>query len=109
GYDKRQEPNPDCPECFGEGIGEVFMHDTRNLSPAAKVLYRGVKIGKGTIEMSMASAEKAQEILAKVLKLTEDKTELNVVINTDLEDRYQKAMAKSRAMQQEVQERNQQD
>lgn len=36
GYDKRREPNAVCPECFGDGEGEVFIADTRKLSPAAR-------------------------------------------------------------------------
>ena len=36
GYDRAKNPNPDCPECQGEGDGHVFAQDTRNLSPAAE-------------------------------------------------------------------------
>jgi len=42
GYDARKDPNPDCPECFGEGVALVHAKDTRDLSPTAKRLYAGV-------------------------------------------------------------------
>lgn len=101
GYNAKLNPHPDCPECFGMGKTKVVMKDTRYMSPAAKVLYRGVQQGKET-KMIVASAEKAQEILAKVLKLYEDKTEVNMTITADLEESFQRAMAKSREMQQGV-------
>lgn len=80
-YDKRKDPHPDCPECFGEGIGETFLHDTRNLSPEALAIYAGVKEGRDGIEILMSSREKAQENLAKALGIFREK-EIEITVNT---------------------------
>lgn len=53
GYDARRPPHPDCPECFGEGVGVVFAKDTRHLSPAARALYAGVKQTKEGFEVKV--------------------------------------------------------
>lgn len=53
GYNANREPNPACPECFGNGHGSMRMKDTRNLSRQAKRLYAGVKTTKDGIEMKM--------------------------------------------------------
>lgn len=43
GFNPRNEPHPDCVECFGEGQPRVVLKDTRNLSPEAQALFAGVK------------------------------------------------------------------
>jgi phage terminase small subunit len=53
GFDARKSPNPDCPECFGDGIGASHFKDTRALSPAARQLYAGVKQTKEGIEVKL--------------------------------------------------------
>jgi phage terminase small subunit len=53
GFDKRRMPNPECPECFGEGVGEPMIKDTKQLSPEALSLYAGVKITRDGIEVKM--------------------------------------------------------
>lgn len=53
GYDERRGPNPDCPECFGDGVGKVIAKDTRHLSPEARRLYAGVKITKDGLEVKV--------------------------------------------------------
>jgi phage terminase small subunit len=93
GYDKRREPNEDCPECFGAGVGETVIKDTRNLSPAARALYAGMKEGKDGLQALMHSQEKAREMLAKLLKLTEDSTTVNINFDADVLDaEYGKTM-----------------
>ncbi len=73
-YNPTREPNTDCPHCGGEGIGRVHLHDTRLLSPIARLAYSGVKIGKGTIEMMTISREKMFENVAKRLGILDSKT-----------------------------------
>lgn len=53
GFDGTRDPNPDCPECFGDGVGSPIIKDTRNLSEDAKRLYAGVKVTKEGIEVKM--------------------------------------------------------
>lgn len=96
GYDKRREPNEDCPECFGAGIGEQIIKDSRLLSPAARALYAGVKEGKDGLQPLMHSQEKARDMLAKLLKLTDDTTTVNVNFDPEkLAETYGKAMAEA--------------
>jgi len=78
-YDKRKPPVEDCPECHGEGIEEVFYNDTRNLSPAARLVYSGVDVGKDGIKILMLSKEKAMDNLARALGLFKEKdVEVNI-------------------------------
>jgi hypothetical protein len=63
GWDPRKEPNPDCPECWGEGQERAFPKDTRKLSRAGLALYSGVKITRDGIEIKMQDQGAA---LAKV-------------------------------------------
>lgn len=51
GYDARRPPNPDCQECWGDGIGDAFFKPTGNLSPADRALYAGVKQTKEGYQM----------------------------------------------------------
>jgi phage terminase small subunit len=47
------DPNPACPECFGEGTERVVPKDTRDLSPSAMLLYAGVKTTQNGLEIRM--------------------------------------------------------
>lgn len=73
GFDRRKPPRDDCPECNGMGDGEVFLHDTRNLSPAARLLYAGVKQTKDGIEIKMHSQQDARSEVAKLLGFYKEK------------------------------------
>lgn len=53
GFNATRDPHPDCPECFGEGVGRAIAKDTRQLSPGAKALYAGVKVTKEGLEIKM--------------------------------------------------------
>ncbi|TCL35635.1 phage terminase small subunit [Anaerospora hongkongensis] len=82
GYNATKEPNIVCPECFGQGVYTSFFHDTRNLSPAAKSLYAGVKVTKDGIEVKMHSKDKMIELLGRHLGMFKDKLEIeNKVAN----------------------------
>jgi phage terminase small subunit len=76
GYDATREPHADCIECFGEGISQVYVTDTRDLSPAAAALLAGVKQTKDGIEVKMHSQEKAWELLGKHLGVVKEKIEV---------------------------------
>ena len=79
-YDKRKEPNPDCPECFGEGLGEVYFGDTRKLSKAAKALYGGVKQTRDGIEIIVANREKVIDQLARTLGMFKENISIEATI-----------------------------
>jgi phage terminase small subunit len=66
GFHSQREPNPDCPMCGGMGVGSVWLADTRFLSPRAKKLYAGVKVGKdGQIEVKMRDQDLALTHIAR--------------------------------------------
>jgi len=98
GYDKRREPHSDCPECFGIGIGETIIKDTRRLSPAAQALYAGVKEGKEGLQVLMHSQEKARETLAKIYRMYEEGGNVNFIFNgEELTRKFEDKMARARA------------
>ncbi|KQE15636.1 terminase small subunit [Acinetobacter pittii] len=53
GFDKTKEPNPDCPECRGEGFGYTHVSDTTRVSSKAKLLYAGIKENQYGVEIKM--------------------------------------------------------
>ena len=75
GYDPTLAPHPDCSECFGEGVSNVHVADTRDLSPAAAALYAGVKQTKDGVEVKLHSKEKALELMARHFGMLKDKME----------------------------------
>lgn len=82
GYDKRKDPHPDCPECFGDGDMHVVVKDTRKLSKNALAIFEGVKITRDGLELKMMSKADAIENLAKHLGML-DKRSTHVVMNPD--------------------------
>lgn len=104
-FDKRKDPNHECPDCFGEGVGETFIQDTRKLSPAALAMFAGVKEGREGIEILTNSQEKARENLARVHGLFKDKeadVNINLVAGDDLHKMYAERMETARARQAKV-------
>ena len=71
-----REPNAVCPECLGEGVEKVHFHDTRRLSPAGKLLYRGVSLGKDGLKVSIADQDKALENVARHLGMFKDRLDV---------------------------------
>ncbi|MBD0240610.1 terminase small subunit, partial [Acinetobacter baumannii] len=53
GFNKTRAPNPECPECQGEGNGYVTVADTTRVSEQAKMLYAGIKESQHGIEIKM--------------------------------------------------------
>lgn len=67
----RNEPDPDCKVCGGDGHPREFFRDTRHLSPQAAALYAGVKRTKEGLQMLMHDPQVAIEKLNKILGLYE--------------------------------------
>lgn len=66
GYNANREPHPECPECDGVGVGREVAKDSRKLSPAAKLLYNGVRKGKnGSFEILTRTRDKALDLAAR--------------------------------------------
>ena len=72
GYDARRDPNAQCPECFGAGREDVFVHDTRSLSVTASRLYAGVKSTKEGIEVKMHDQHAALVSVGRHLGMFKD-------------------------------------
>lgn len=78
GFDRTALPNPDCPECNGEGVTVTAPKDTRDLSPEALAVYAGVKVTKDGIELKTRDQDKALELLARHHGLLNDKLNLGL-------------------------------
>jgi hypothetical protein len=76
GWDPRKDPSPTCPECFGEGVQDVYVRDTRDVSQAARQLYAGVKQTQHGLEIKLHSQTKMLELAGKHLGLFREKVEL---------------------------------
>ena len=77
GYRRTAAPHPSCPECEGEGVMRVVPQDSRNLSPAAKMIYEGVKKTRDGFEIKIADRHKARENAARILGAFVDRKELS--------------------------------
>lgn len=75
GYDFNPtlSPHAKCPKCFGEGRVDAFFQDTRNLSPAAKMLYAGVKLTQNGMEVKTHDQQAALNQIARHLGMFNDK------------------------------------
>ncbi|MET3414816.1 terminase small subunit [Methylobacterium sp. 1030] len=73
GWDPRLEPHPDCPECFGEGVPDIVFKDTGKASPAARLLYAGVKQTNSGLEIKTHDQMKALDNVARHLGMFKDK------------------------------------
>ncbi|EDT8805419.1 terminase small subunit [Salmonella enterica subsp. enterica] len=71
GYNHKREPNPDCPRCNGDGIGQPFFADTTKLPADAALAYSGVKLGKNGVEITAISRERMYEAVMKRLGLAD--------------------------------------
>ncbi|MCM7400677.1 terminase small subunit [Enterobacter hormaechei] len=71
GYDHNREPNPECPRCNGDGIGQPYFPDTRKLPVASRLAYSGVKVGKNGVEITAISRERMFEAVMKRLGLAD--------------------------------------
>lgn len=67
GWHPHRDPNADCPVCFGDGVVNTWVADSRTLSPGARKLYNGFKYDKnGNLEILMKSQEEAQTKLMRI-------------------------------------------
>jgi hypothetical protein len=78
GWNPNREPNPECAECFGEGVGRPFVRDTRTLSPGALALYAGLEITKDGVKIKTNSQESARLALAKHFGLLVDRAVITI-------------------------------
>jgi phage terminase small subunit len=77
GYDRNAAPNPDCPECGGDGYEDTYFADTRKLKGSAKVLYAGVKRTRNGIEILTRDKDAAVANLSRYLGMQVDRKEIS--------------------------------
>lgn len=82
GFLPTRAPNADCPECAGEGHGEIHVHDTRRLKGAARALYAGVHQGKDGLKVLLEDRSKALDNVAKHLGMFKERIEHSGEIKT---------------------------
>lgn len=70
-----EDPNPDCDQCGGEGVGRAWVADTRKLKGAAGKLYAGVKVTKDGFEVKMHDKAAALVNVGKHLGMFKDRLE----------------------------------
>ncbi|PKE32913.1 hypothetical protein CWS43_03180 [Rahnella sp. AA] len=75
-WDPTVDPNPYCQSCAGEGVGEVFLCDTRDLSGAARSLFAGVKRTPAGAEILMHDKMQALYLLAKYAGLLDNSSKM---------------------------------
>lgn len=102
GFDARLDPNPECPECFGDGDGRVVIKDTRHLSPGALSLYCGVEEGKEGIKVKIGNRDDALLQVARhtgFFEADNEQTVFTAAAPEELDAIYdaRKASAKARA------------
>ncbi|OKP83288.1 hypothetical protein A3844_22805 [Paenibacillus helianthi] len=76
GFDPTIRPHPKCPECHGEGHGQLHAADTRDLSPKAKKLYAGAKYTANGLEVKLNDQEQAWDRIARHLGMYKDELRL---------------------------------
>lgn len=81
GFDVFAGPNPECPQCLGEGHVHTVIKDTRKLKGAAKRLYAGFKQTKDGIEIKTRSQDAALALLAKEYGIAKDPVQPGAVVN----------------------------
>lgn len=84
GFDERNDPNHECPECFGQGEGQAYITDTRDLSPDARKLYAGVKVTKDGFEVKMHDKANALVQVGRHLGLFTDKQEFTGAVTVNI-------------------------
>ena len=100
--DPNKAPNPECHVCHGTGEEMRILHDTRKLSPRAKILFCGVESIKGDLNIVTLNKEKAIDNLAKALFLFRERdqeTETESVRPEELTKRFSSTMERARRKQ----------
>ena len=75
GFNPKRDPNPDCPECFGDGRLSVYIADTRKLSKQAKRLFAGIKQTREGIEVKLNDQTAALTNIGKHLGMFIERVE----------------------------------
>ena len=76
GFKRNADPCPDCPDCEGEGVEEVFIADITTLSGPERRLFAGIKQTRNGPEVIMRDQDKARDNLARYLGMLIERKEI---------------------------------
>lgn len=77
GFSTRKAPNPDCPECDGNGDSYEIFKDTRTLSAGAARLFEGVERTRDGLKIKTRNRDKALDLAAQHLGISRKSVELS--------------------------------
>lgn len=106
-YDGRKKPNPECPECFGNGVEKVYFGDVTELNAEEAFIFEGAEISKDGMKIKTISKDSAMDKLARYVGFYEKDNSVEITMPTDeeLEAKFCKNQMASKAMQEAVIER----
>lgn len=73
----KNAPNPDCPECFGKGVGYERFKDTSLLSPGAARLFDGVERTRDGLKLKTRDRNKILDLAAQHTGVVKKQVELS--------------------------------
>ncbi len=76
GFKFNADPNPDCPECIGEGILDEWFADLSTLREAERSLVRSVERTKNGLKIHLTDQDKIRELAAKWLGMFVERKEI---------------------------------
>jgi len=79
GFDEFADPDPNCPMCFGHGVGKVYMRDTRFLKPKIRNAIASIKQTKGGTEVKFHDWLKAFYMYAQLRGLIVERKQISVL------------------------------
>lgn len=82
GFNATKPPNPDCPECHGEGLERFVPRDTDLLSDQALLLYGGVKAKRDGYEIIIADQQKALEMAGRIMGAFTDRVQVDGTVKS---------------------------
>lgn len=77
GFRFNADPNPDCPECMGEGHLDEWFADLSTLGEAERSLVRSVERTKNGLKIHLTDQDKIRELAAKWLGMFVEKKEIS--------------------------------
>jgi len=76
GWRSNAEPHPECPECNGEGIEDVYVNDTESLTGPERKLIAAIERTKDGLKIKMRDQDAALMNIAKYLGMLVERKEL---------------------------------
>jgi phage terminase small subunit len=73
GFTPKRPPNPDCPECFGDGEGLPYLADTARLSEAGAMLFKGIKNTPHGVSLEVQNPVESLQLVGRHLGMWNDK------------------------------------